>query len=116
MQISNNDGNVLLLNAHIADGLKDAIKLPSDANVLDRNHLAKFLFDISSELPDVLVGEAQKAGFSVNEGAKGIRRQPSDGPRRWPGCRCRGARRSRDSRRAPNRAPVLRGQRPRRRC
>ena len=71
LQIANNDGQVLLLNAHIADGLSDPIKLPSDKNIL-HNHLAEFLFDISSELPDVLVGEAQKSGFNTTKGAKGM--------------------------------------------
>ena len=71
VKISNNDGNVLLLNAHIADGLKDPIKLPSDVNVLNDN-LAKFLFNISSVLPDILVDEAQKVGFNTTHGAKGM--------------------------------------------
>ena len=71
INLSNNDGKVLLLNAHIADGLKDAIKLPSDGSILN-DKLAKFLFDISSELPDILVSEAQKAGFNAIDGAKGM--------------------------------------------
>ncbi len=71
LEVSNNDGNVLLLNVHIADGLKDSIKLPSDKNKLD-DYLAEFLFDISSELPDILIGEAQKSGFNVTSGARGM--------------------------------------------
>ena len=71
IKLSNNNGNVLLLNAHIADGLKDAIKLPSDGAILG-DKLAKFLFDISSELPDILVSEAKKAGFNAVDGAKGM--------------------------------------------
>ncbi len=72
LKISNNDGNVLLLNVHIADGLKDSIKLPSDKNIFN-DHLAEFLFDISSELPDLLIAEAQKSGFNnIVKGARGM--------------------------------------------
>ena len=71
IDLSNNDGNVLLLNAHIANGLSDPIKLPSDVNVLS-DSLAQFLFAISSVLPEVLVGEAQKVGFNTASGAKGM--------------------------------------------
>ena len=71
VEISNNDGNVLLLNAHIADGIKDPIKLPKDVNLLSDN-FAKFLFNISSTLPEGLVTEAQKVGFNATIGAKGM--------------------------------------------
>ena len=71
VSLSNNDGNVLLLNAHIANGLSDPIKLPSDVTVLS-DSLAQFLFEISSVLPDVLLGEAQKVGFNTVSGAKGM--------------------------------------------
>ena len=69
--LSTNDGNVLLLNAHIADGNKESIKLPNDVSHLS-DPLAKFLFDISSILPDPLVDEAKKVGFNVKEGARGM--------------------------------------------
>jgi len=70
-EISSNDGNVLLLNTHIGDGKKKAIKLPHDSSIFS-DELAKFLFDISSELPDRLMAEAKKEGFDVDKGARGM--------------------------------------------
>ncbi len=71
LQVSNNDGNILLFNVHIADGLRDGVVLPSDGSTLN-DPLAKFLFDISSELPDELLQEARDNFENINKGSRGM--------------------------------------------
>ncbi len=71
MQISNNDGNVLLFNAQISDGLKKAILFPSNKNSFNDSS-SDFLFDISSQLPDVLMQEAKYFHERVETGARGM--------------------------------------------
>ncbi len=71
LNISNNDGGVLLFNVHLADGKKPSIILPNDKNRLN-NELAEFLYDISSDLPDALMPEAKELWETVETGAKGM--------------------------------------------
>ncbi len=71
LKISNNNGNVLLLNAYISDGLGDAIVFPSNKNSFNDSS-ADLLFDISSTLPDILIQEAQYLWETVEIGAKGM--------------------------------------------
>ena len=71
LKISNNDGDVLLFNAHLADGRKPSLVLPNDKSGLN-NNLAEFLYDISSDLPDALMSEAKDIWETVDTGAKGM--------------------------------------------
>ena len=71
MDIQTNDGNLLLLNAHISDLTAGEILLPnSDAGL--HNEYAKFLFEISSELPKTLIDAAISVGFSPPDNARGF--------------------------------------------
>ena len=66
------DGTTLILNAHISEGKVARVELPSSPSELppgDGN--AKFLFDISSELPPVMFERAGAVGF--NNLAPGVR-------------------------------------------
>ena len=71
MKLSNNDGNVLLLNLYIVDGLTNSIIFPHNNNMLP-NNTSKFLYTISSILPDTLINEANRSGLSTNNKAKGF--------------------------------------------
>jgi hypothetical protein len=71
-QLKTSDGNVILLNAHISTASAGKIELPSDNTSFSSNKFANFLFDISSVLPEALLGKAQDIGFNVQPGAKGF--------------------------------------------
>lgn len=72
MSLQTSDGGVLLFNVHVsANGKAGETALPSsDAGLADA--YARFLFDISSPLPDALVAEAEKVGFAPQPGARGF--------------------------------------------
>ncbi len=72
-KIGTSDGTTLILNAHISEGKAARVELPSSPSELppgDGN--AKFLFDISSELPPVLLERAMGAGYNLTAGARGF--------------------------------------------
>lgn len=70
MNTSCNDGNVLVFNAHIeANGFN--VQLPSSEADLPNNDSAKFLYNISSVIPDAYKKAADKSGLNVKEGARG---------------------------------------------
>lgn len=71
-QLKTNDGNVIILNAHISKASAGKIELPSNNSAFSSNKFANFLFDISSVLPDPLVESAKNSGFNVQQGAKGF--------------------------------------------
>lgn len=71
-QLKTSDGNVIILNAHISNASAGKIELPSNDSGFSSNQFAKFLFDISSILPEPLVESAKNAGFNVQTGAKGF--------------------------------------------
>lgn len=71
MSLKTTDGNLLLFNAHISNNNAGEIKLPSNDRGL-YDEYAKFLFHISSVLPDKLSGAAQKAGFAPGSRARGF--------------------------------------------
>ncbi len=72
-QTSTNDGNTLILNAHISDGNAARVELPSQKSELPQGDSnAEFLFDISSELPPLIMERAMGAGFSPKQGARGF--------------------------------------------
>ncbi|HEY0021745.1 MAG TPA: vWA domain-containing protein [Longimicrobium sp.] len=69
MQLRTSDGNLLLFNAHISSKHSVEARLPHSPTQLPDKY-ANFLFDISSPLPDTLMGEAEKVGFSPQTGAR----------------------------------------------
>lgn len=71
MSLRTSDGNLLLFNAHISDASAAETRLPNNENGLYDNY-AKLLFNISSILPDRLVVEARKVGFSPQSQARGF--------------------------------------------
>jgi hypothetical protein len=72
--IGTSDGNTLILNAHISEGKAAKVQLPSSPSELppgDGN--AKFLFDISSELPPVMFERAGAVGYNnLAPGSRGF--------------------------------------------
>lgn len=69
--LQTSDGNLILFNAHISGNGGHETVLPStDGGLPDK--YARFLFDISSPLPDSLVAEAEKVGFAPQPGARGF--------------------------------------------
>jgi uncharacterized protein YegL len=69
MSLNCNDGNVLLFNAHININGANVI-FPSSSDVLSSDH-AKFLFEISSTIPESYKPAAQKNELKVADGARG---------------------------------------------
>lgn len=73
-QLGTSDGTTLILNAHISEGKAAKVQLPSSPTELppgDGN--AKFLFDISSELPPVMFERAGAVGYNnLAPGARGF--------------------------------------------
>lgn len=76
MELSTEDGNVLLFNCHISS-VKGATKVIFPADISEVNVLgdpyASLLFDISSELPDIMLRQARELGYrTIKEGARGF--------------------------------------------
>ena len=72
MSLATSDGPVLLFNVHVSsNGRAGETALPSSGDGL-ADAYARFLFDISSPLPDALVAEAEKVGFAPRPGARGF--------------------------------------------
>lgn len=71
-QLKTSDGNVIILNAHISDASAGKIELPSNDSGFNNNGFAKFLFDISSVLPNNLAESAKNSGFNVQPNARGF--------------------------------------------
>lgn len=71
--LNTEDGKTLLLNAHIAGGDEAEIVLPAaPEQIPSRDSNAKFLFNISSELPPVMLERASAAGLDPTPHAKGF--------------------------------------------
>ncbi len=70
MAIETPDGSPLIFNAHIGTGYPQ-YAFPDSSNTLNGYH-AKFLFDISSEVPSSYRLVAQKFGFLLGEHAHGF--------------------------------------------
>jgi hypothetical protein len=70
-QISTTDGNVLLFSCHISAAAGSPIEYPaSDGSLPDR--YARWLFSLSSEIPETLVKNALDAGLQVGPGSRGF--------------------------------------------
>jgi uncharacterized protein YegL len=71
MDLSTEDGNVLVLNAHLSSSRAAPIIFPdSDANLPDQ--YARLLFGISSVLPDFMRVTATEYGFATSEQSRGF--------------------------------------------
>lgn len=72
-QLSTNDGNTLILNAHISGREASQIEFPSSSHQLPSGDTyAQFLYDISSVFPPMMRQNALDNEFTLNEGAKGF--------------------------------------------
>ena len=72
MNLGTSDGKVLLFNAHITGtNLPTEIQLPSNTSEI-ADQYAKFLFDISSEIPPRLLQAAQDLGLKPQPNARGL--------------------------------------------
>lgn len=70
MNLSNEDGNVLIFNAQIDNKGNSAIVFPNDRNKLSQEE-AQFLFDITSEVPTSYKDAAAKNELPVDVGSRG---------------------------------------------
>ena len=71
-QLETTDGSVIVLNAHIATKAAGRVELPNSSAAFSSDKFAKFLFDISTVLPDTLAARAKDVGFNVQDGSKGF--------------------------------------------
>lgn len=72
-QLETSDGNTLILNSHISESKAAKIELPASTNELPQgDNNAKFLFDISSELPPVMRERAGAVGYQLKPGVRGF--------------------------------------------
>ena len=72
-QLATEDGNTLLLNAHISEGREPELILPAAIEQLPQNDsYAQFLFEISSILPPVMLERASAAGWEPSPYARGF--------------------------------------------
>ena len=69
--LATKDGNVLLLNAHIADSTAQEIRLPADEVGLP-NQYARLLYRMSSVLPKPMLDAAWNVGFAPDQYARGF--------------------------------------------
>ncbi len=71
--LATEDGQVIVLNAHIAGGSESEIVLPASPDELPKGDInAKFLFDISTILPPVMLERASAAGMKPSPYSKGF--------------------------------------------
>lgn len=72
MNLSNEDGNVLIFNAEIGnDGAAKVVFPASKAELNNSGEGADFLYNITSEVPDGYKDAAEKNGFKVKAGTRG---------------------------------------------
>jgi hypothetical protein len=69
--VTTNDGVALVFNIHISSDSASKIVLPC-SNVQLPDSYAQFLFNISSELPETMLGQATQSGYQTKYGAKGF--------------------------------------------
>ena len=71
MNLSNEDGNVLIFNAEIGDGGHKIITPSSEGEVAVAGEPAKFLYEISSVIPRGYMDAAKKNELDVKDGSRG---------------------------------------------
>jgi hypothetical protein len=69
MELNNKDGKVLIFNAQI-DTSNGTVKYPSNRDSVSQEE-AKFLFDITSVIPDSYKGAAAKNELPITDGSRG---------------------------------------------
>jgi hypothetical protein len=69
--LKTNDGNVLLLNAHISEHRAAPIALPDAPDSLP-NDYSRLLFEMSSILPPPLRASAEAQGFGTSSRSRGF--------------------------------------------
>jgi hypothetical protein len=70
--LSTSDGSVILMNAFVSDSKGVEIQLPANDDAFANNSFAKFLYRLSSKLPEQLVAEARNCGFDAEVGSRGF--------------------------------------------
>lgn len=70
--LKTSDGSVVIMNAYVSSDKDLLIQLPSDDALFSGNRFARFLFSLSTELPEAMLAEAINCGFSAKKGAKGF--------------------------------------------
>ena len=72
-QLGTNDGKTLLLNAHISGATDAEVILPSSVEQLPKgDSYAQFLYEISSELPPLMLERAAASGLDPSPSSKGF--------------------------------------------
>lgn len=72
-QLETDDGKTLLLNAHISGGSEIEVILPSSSEQLPKgDNYAHFLYEISSELPPLMLERAAASGLTPAPYSKGF--------------------------------------------
>ncbi|WP_082408839.1 hypothetical protein [Verrucomicrobium spinosum] len=71
MQTGTTDGTTLLFNAHIGNPADGEVKMPASEGHLS-NQYARFLYRISSGVPQPLEAAARNVGFNVQSGSRGM--------------------------------------------
>jgi hypothetical protein len=72
-QLETQDGKTLLINAHISEGEAAEVILPATIEQLPQgDNYIRFLFDLSSELPSLMLERAAAAGWHPSPHAKGM--------------------------------------------
>ena len=72
MAITTNDGNPLIFNAHIGEGIGKKIELAENESELGGDEMAQILFKISSKVPDAYKAAAIKQELNVKDSSKGF--------------------------------------------
>lgn len=70
MSVATSDGNLLLFNGHITDGINEIIFPTSEAQLA--NPLAKLMFRMSSDIPQALLQASREVGFESKQGCRGL--------------------------------------------
>ena len=70
-KLATNDGGLLLFNIHIGQAAASEIVFPTNRKQLP-NAEARFLFDISSEIPEALRKNAEPSGLNAEPGSRGM--------------------------------------------
>jgi len=72
-QLETKDGKTLLINAHISEGTEPEVILPSSVEQLPKgDSYAQFLFELSSELPPLMLERAAASGWNPLPYARGF--------------------------------------------
>jgi hypothetical protein len=71
MALSTTDGNVMIFNCHISKDKRPELLFPGGSTAAGLQGLQRFLYDISSVLPDPMRTTAKDEGYNIEAGARG---------------------------------------------